>query len=175
MMLAPTERDQRHEPDVCYEVELNDAQGHLRADPESLERLIRDVLRIEAVKRASISLVLVDNASIREVNRRELGHDWATDVITFPLSAPEDEVLGGELMVSGEMAQAVAVEHGHDAWTELALYIVHGLLHLRGYDDLGEADAREMRRREGEVLALLGLTNPFTLVEHGRASVTESE
>jgi len=174
-MLAPTERERSDDPESRYEVELNDAQSHFRAGPESLERLIRDVLRIEAVNRASISLVLVDNASIREVNRRELGHDWATDVITFPLSSPEDEVLSGELMVSGEMAQAVAAEHGHDAWAELALYIVHGLLHLRGYDDLDEDDAREMRRREGEVLALLGLTNPFSLVEHGRASKTESE
>lgn len=175
MMLAPTEPDQDHDPSSRYEVELSDAQTHFRVEPKLLERLIRDVLRIESVQRASISLVLVDNASIREVNRRELGHDWSTDVITFPLSAPEDEVLTGELMVSGEMAQDVAAEHGHDAWSELALYIVHGLLHLRGYDDLDEDDAREMRRREGEVLALLGLTNPFSLVEHGRASLKESE
>jgi probable rRNA maturation factor len=174
-MLAPTERDRSDDPESRYEVELSDAQTHFRADPETLERLVRDVLRIEEVERASISLVLVDNASIREVNRGRLGHDWPTDVITFPLSAPGDEVLSGELMVSGEMAHDVAAEHGHDAWAELALYIVHGLLHLRGYDDLGEDDAREMRRREGEVLALLGLTNPFSLVEHGRASVTESE
>jgi probable rRNA maturation factor len=175
MMPAPTERDRSHDPDSRYAVDLSDTQIHFRADPETLERLIRDVLRIEQVKRASISLVLVDNATIHEMNRRHLGHDWPTDVITFPLSAPEDEILSGELVVSGEMARDSAVERGHDAWAELALYIVHGLLHLRGYDDLGEDDAREMRRREGEVLALLGLPNPFAPVDLRHASANESE
>jgi probable rRNA maturation factor len=155
-------------------VEVNDAQSHDRADPEALGRLVREVLRIEGVERASISLLIVDNAAIHEVNRAVLGHDWPTDVITFPLSAPEDEVLGGELVVSGEMARDVAAEHGHDPWSELALYIVHGLLHLRGYDDRDEDDARAMRRREGEVFASLGLTNPFSAVDPGAAPATKA-
>ena len=156
------------------EIELSDTQSHVRYDPETLERLVRDVLRIEGVSRASISLAMVDDATIHEINRLHLGHDWPTDVITFPLSEAGDDCLAGELVVSGEMARATATERGHEPWEELALYVVHGLLHLRGYDDLTEDDARAMRRREDEVMALLGLMNPFSLVEF-RLAADQSE
>jgi probable rRNA maturation factor len=156
------------------EIELSDTQSHVRYDPGTLERLVRDVLRIEGVTQASISLALVDDATIHEINRSHLEHDWPTDVITFPLSEPGDECLAGEIVVSGEMARTTAAERGHEPWEELALYVVHGLLHLRGYDDLTEDDARAMRRREDEVMAQLGLTNPFSLVEF-RLGADESE
>lgn len=146
------------------EVELSDTQTHLRIAPERASELVRQVLAIEGVRNASISLVIVDNQTIREINREHLGHDWETDVITFPLSDPDEEPLLGELVVSAEMAKTSAAEVGEDPWAELALYVVHGLLHLLGYDDLSEAEAAAMRRREGEVLALLGLKNLYPLI-----------
>ena len=149
-------------PSARIEIDLNDTQDRLRVDPTALVRLVRDILAIEGVDRAEISILLVDNPTIHAINREQLEHDWPTDVITFPLSDPEDEVLAGELVVSAEMARETAEEHGQDPWAELALYLVHGLLHLRGYDDHEEADIESMRRREGEVLALLGLENPFS-------------
>ena len=85
-------------------------------------------------------------------------------MISFPLSEPDDPVLTGELIVSAEMAAATAAETGGDPGDELALYIVHGLLHLCGYDDLSDPQADGMRRREGELLAACGRSNPFDLV-----------
>jgi len=155
------------------EVEISDTQGHLRADPAELTALIRNVLNAEGRRRASISLALVDQAAIHAISRSHLGHDWPTDVISFPLSEPDDRVLTGELVISAEMAAATAAEIGVDPGDELALYVVHGLLHLCGYDDLSDPEAAKMRLREGELLAACGRPNPFDRIGNvtGRTSL----
>ena len=68
------------------EVAISNTQRHLEIDPEALARLVRHALLAEGVAAASISLALVDNATIHRLNRRYLGHDWPTDVISFRLS-----------------------------------------------------------------------------------------
>jgi len=141
------------------EVEISDTQLHMRVDRVSLLELTRRVLRLEGHSRASISIAVVDDETIQGINRTHLGHDWPTDVITFPLSAPGEAILLGELVVSAETACATAREHSLDAAGELALYVVHGLLHLCGYDDRTEADASVMRKREREALAAAGMSS----------------
>jgi probable rRNA maturation factor len=155
-------------PASSIEVEISDTQSHLVADPGFLEGLARRVLAAEGVGDASISIALVDDPTIHAINRRHLAHDWPTDVITFVLSEPDDPILAGELVVSAEMAASTATEAGADPRAELALYVVHGLLHLCGLDDRSPEDAGRMRRREGEILAGEGLINTYPLV--GRAS-----
>jgi len=134
------------------EVEISDIQVHLRLDREWLLELVRRVLRLEGRSRASISIAVVDDEAIHRINKAHLGHDWPTDVITFPLSEPDEAILVGELVVSAEMACATARERSLDPAGEFALYVVHGLLHLCGYDDHGDAAAAVMRLREREVL-----------------------
>jgi probable rRNA maturation factor len=148
------------------EVEVSDTQGHLAVDPEAVKALVRRVLEWEDLRvPATISVALVDDRTIHAVNRRHLGHDCPTDVISFLLTDPDEPVLAGELVVSAERAATVARRAGVDPWAELALYVVHGLLHLCGYDDLAAPDVDAMRRREGEILAREGLTNTFPLVD----------
>lgn len=145
-------------------VDISDLQRHLRSDPGELARLVRNVMAGEGVGRAEISLALLDDAAIQGVNRQHLAHDWPTDVITFRLSEPGAKVLSAELIVSAEMAAATAAEAGSDPQDELALYVVHGLLHLCGYDD-GTVDRRaEMRRREAQVLRREGRLDTFDRV-----------
>jgi probable rRNA maturation factor len=156
------------------EVDINDTQGSLRVDHAALDTLVRVVMGGLERARASISIALVDNAAIHAVNRTHLGHDWPTDVISFPLNDPDDPVLSGELVVSVEMACASARELGVEPLDELSLYVVHGLLHLCGYDDLTDADRRLMRERETELLTRAGLINPFDRAEqaeHGGEGV----
>jgi probable rRNA maturation factor len=145
------------------EVEISDTQSHLRIDPVEVIDLVRQVLVREGRRDASISIALVDQAAIHALNRAHLGHDWPTDVISFPLSNLDDPTLAGELVVSGEMAMAIASEVEAAPRDELALYIVHGLLHLCGYDDHTETDSTAMRHREDEILTDLGYTNPFRI------------
>jgi len=138
---------------VSIEVEISDTQGHLRFEHATLVRLATAVLRAENRTNASISIALVDNATIRALNQKHLGHDWPTDVISFPLSGPLESVLAGELVVSTEMAVVAAAELGLEPGDELCLYVVHGLLHLCGYDDRDQAHALIMHQRQEELLA----------------------
>jgi probable rRNA maturation factor len=148
------------------ELDISDTQGHMEVDRTTLDQLVRVVLAAEDRQRGSISIALVDNATIHTINRTHLGHDWPTDVITFPLAGPGAPVLAGELVVSAEMACSVAQETGVKPGEELALYVVHGLLHLCGYDDHDDADRCRMRQREGELLSLAGLINPYAQREY---------
>jgi probable rRNA maturation factor len=140
------------------EVDVSDTQGHLRVDPATLEHLVRVVLAAENRSSGSISIALVDNATIGAIHRKHLGQDGPTDVISFPLNDPDDLVLAGELVISTEMACNVAREIGVEPSDELALYVVHGLLHLCGYDDHDDTDRCRMRRREEEILSRAGVT-----------------
>lgn len=142
-------------------VEISDTQASLRIDRGTLITLTRHVLIGEGIERASISVTLVDDATIHDLNRWYLNHDWPTDVITFRLSDPNDEELSAELIISAEMATTTARQARVDPRAELALYLVHGLLHLCGFNDQTGPESELMRRREGEVLASAGLQNTF--------------
>jgi len=99
----------------------------------------------------------VDNATIHRLNKQFLNHDEPTDVISFPLSGKGAKTLEGEIVVGAEVARTRAAELRHDEQQELALYAIHGLLHLCGYDDTTDAAVRRMRARERHYLNVLGL------------------
>ncbi len=149
-------------------LDITDQQSLLAVDHDRLRAAIARVLTAEQIVSAEISLALVDDAQIHRVNREFLGHDYATDVISFVLNdeaSPLDEKhssrlaesaprrLEGELIVSTETALREAAAHGWTPADELLLYVVHGLLHLCGYDDLTDEARPVMRAREREVLA----------------------
>ena len=140
-----------------------------------LRAIAKVVLSDELVERAEVSIAIVDDAEIHRVNREHLAHDCPTDVISFlyessRTSASSGEEpsppkrrgrglsLEGELVVSGETAMRESARHGLTPGGELALYVVHGLLHLCGYDDLTTPERRVMRRRERELMAALAIS-----------------
>jgi probable rRNA maturation factor len=154
----------RNQTDLEIDIEFSDHQTHLRVDHQALGDLARRVLAREGVLKATVSIALVDDPTIHHLNRLHLGHDWPTDVITFPLSEAGDSVLAGELIVSTEMAATTAREAGLEPLAELALYVVHGVLHLCGLDDQNAQDRAAMRLREAEHLAAFGWPNTYPLV-----------
>lgn len=103
----------------------------------------------------ALSVVFVDDARLAEMHDAYLGDPSPTDVITFDLG-PEGEGPRGELYVSVERAEAMAVERGVTVARELALYLVHGTLHLCGFDDTESPMRARMRAAEHEVMAVLG-------------------
>jgi probable rRNA maturation factor len=171
----PLSKDDAEIRSASINVDICDTQGFLDVDAGQVELLVRRILVDEGISSATISLALVDNAAIHSINRRHLGHDWPTDVISFVLSAPEEPELAGELVISAEMALSTASELGADPLAELCLYTVHGLLHLCGYDDQTDSDARTMRDRENQALLRLGLANTFPLAERFRPASDERE
>ncbi|MEE9392983.1 MAG: rRNA maturation RNase YbeY [Planctomycetota bacterium] len=123
----------------------------------------------------NLSVAVVDDAKIRELNLRYLNHDFATDVISFDLRNHEaksdadveidlegkseserEEHWDAEIVVSATTAQREAALRGLDPCSELFLYCVHGTLHLLGYDDHDEQDQRRMHQRQAEILRGLG-------------------
>src|SRR4051812_296265 len=132
-------------------------QELLAVDRAAMRQLVRAVLDGEGVGDAEISLAFVDNPTIHTLNKRYLQHDEPTDVLSFPLSEPNASRLAGELVIGAEVALAQAQERGHDVQAELALYVIHGLLHLCGHDDKTPQAASAMRQRERHYLAALNL------------------
>jgi probable rRNA maturation factor len=133
------------------EIEIADNQKFVPLRRASVRRLVHQVLRAEEVTSARIVLAFVDNEVIHRVNREHLSHDYPTDVITFPYASTENSI-HGEIVVSTEFAASQAPQYGHSVEHEVMLYIIHGLLHLVGYDDHETRDARRMKRRQEQLL-----------------------
>ena len=106
--------------------------------------------------RYEISIAIVDDNEIRELNREFLNSNAATDCLSFDLSDDEKGLKIFDLVVNGEMAARQANRRGHSSEAELALYITHGLLHNLGFDDSAQSQARKMHETEDEILQEFG-------------------
>jgi probable rRNA maturation factor len=125
-------------------------------DAAILRRAVATVLAGESVTSATISVAVVDDPTMRDLNRRYLNHDYNTDVLSFLLEETDGQ-LDGEVIVSADTAIIRAEEFAWSAGDELLLYVIHGTLHLTGYDDHSDADRGRMRRKEMQYLNELGL------------------
>lgn len=114
----------------------------------------------------TIGLTFTGDDEIRAINNEYRGIDRATDVLSFPLYERDDEIelLEGELAPFGDIvlsvphAQAQAAEYGHSVEREVCYLIVHGLMHLAGYDHIEAEDKAEMRAEEEQLLGAIGVT-----------------
>lgn len=148
-------RQKRNESMVptTFSVEIANRQRSLPIPRSLLRRLVRDVLTAENVSSAEIELAFVDDPTIHQVNRDHLRHDYPTDVITFPYSEPDEVPLRGEIVISADHAISQGARFDQAPDRELLLYVIHGLLHLVGYDDHEPADKRAMHKRQAELLS----------------------
>ncbi len=135
----------------------------------SAPTLARFLTRAQAaVKlRGHVTVLLTTDASIRSLNRRFRGKNKATDVLSFPAdsASPGVERIAGDLAISVPTARRQATAQGHTLSTEIKVLILHGLLHLAGYDH--ETDSGQMARRERLLRARLRL--PQGLIERAAA------
>jgi len=139
-----------------HRVDFSNEHPSAEFDESRLRQAVERVLADAGIPAATISVAIVDDPTIHDINRRFLEHDEPTDVISFVLEQTERH-LEGEIVASYDTAATVAKRLGWSTADELLLYIVHGALHLVGYDDLDPDSKREMRRREREVLTTLGV------------------
>jgi probable rRNA maturation factor len=142
-------------------ISIHSPQEVVPIDRGRLRDIVRGVLEGEGEKDYEISLAFVDNTTIHRLNKQYLDHDEPTDVLSFPYSAANAKKLEGELVIGVEVAQQQATERGHDVQAELALYVVHGLLHLCGYNDKSAPDEKAMRERERHYLQQAGFPDLF--------------
>lgn len=140
-------------------VEISNRQRTLAIDRTILRSALRSVLGGEGYANGAISLAIVDDPTIHDLNRRFLQHDYATDVLTFVFDHDEDSV-DGEIIVSADTAVRFAQQWQTTPDYELLLYVVHGGLHMAGYDDHEDEDRKLMRSRERYYLQQLGIPVP---------------
>lgn len=121
---------------------------------------------------AEISILLVDNVRIHQINLEHRGVDRPTDVLSFPLvemkegvilsnegdfDLDENMLLLGDIVLSLEMAQSQAVEYGHSLQREVAFLVTHGVFHLLGYDHMEPEEEKRMLQKQEDVLKRMGL------------------
>lgn len=146
--------------------------------PEEKIKLIEDILNfagsyLKLPENTEMSVTLMDNEHIHEINKKYRGVDKPTDVISFaieeddpdevPIILPEDEEFDipkniGDIMVSTDKVKEQAEYLGHSEDRELGFLVVHGFLHLNGYDHMKEEDEKEMFGLQREILDSYGLT-----------------
>ncbi len=142
-----------------FDIQITDQQSSLEPDYDLIRRAIEQVLTDAGKLQAAISVALVDNRQIHELNKAHLQHDYATDVLSFVFESTNENA-DGEIIVSAEMAADIAGRFGAEAHDELLLYIVHGALHLVGHDDKDEAARQLMVKQEVATLASIGVAAP---------------
>ncbi|MDQ5816358.1 MAG: rRNA maturation RNase YbeY [Actinomycetota bacterium] len=130
-------------------------EQELSVDEPSLSGLARHVLDKEGLdESAELSILLIGADHIRRLNARFAGNDHATDVLSFPMMDDEEanESMLGDVVLCPEIARANAEKLNHSLDRELNVLLVHGILHLLGYDHQGKMDQSEMERRLTEIL-----------------------
>lgn len=135
-------------------VRICSRQNAMRVPRRRIGELVAFVARAEGVKIGEIDVAVVTSQRISSMNRRYLGCRGATDVLSFDLSGPSGEAAGicGQIVVCGPVAVRQARTRGVGPQRELLLYVLHGLLHLAGYDDSASPAADAMNERQEELL-----------------------
>ena len=122
-----------------------------------IDRIAKKTLKKLGTSDAGLDIIFVSDQKIRAFNRKYLGKNKATDVLAFP---GEDKTSGrsgnarflGDIAISTDRAFYNAADYGTAFKEEVALYVIHGILHLLGYDDTTAAKRKKMRKKENELL-----------------------
>jgi probable rRNA maturation factor len=139
-----------------YAVDVAIEHASFPVDRRRMAQAVRNVLRGEGTMAAAISVAVVSDGTIHELNRRFLRHDYPTDVLSFVLERRPD-FLEGEIVVSADTAARAAPDYGWPPADELLLYVIHGALHLTGRDDHSPQERATMRGLERQYLEQLGV------------------
>ncbi len=136
-------------------IEITDQQSSLPVEAGRLRRAAHAILKDHGPASADISIAIVDDPTIHALNRQYLQHDYPTDVLSFVLEEPPPR-LEGEVIVSADTAIAQAGEYGTSPANEVLLYVIHGVLHLVGFDDQSTESREQMRCAEHVYLKQFG-------------------
>jgi probable rRNA maturation factor len=153
------EPDQQPFSNQAVNVLVANEQATLTLHEPRLIAAVQAILADSDFSSAYVSIAVVDDPTIHALNVQYLQHDYPTDVLSFVLEQT-DERVEGELIVSADTALREAADAGWSPHDELLLYVIHGTLHLVGYDDHAPADRVEMYAAEAHYLQRLGIALP---------------
>lgn len=129
---------------------------------KELKKLIKFALKHEDLKNVEFNVIFVDNARIKELNKQYRNIDKPTDVISFALEDYKMDNYGkirllGDIYISIEKAKEQSIEYGHSYLRELSFLMIHGFLHLLGYDHMKEEDEKIMFEKQEMILNEYGI------------------
>ena len=156
--------------DIRIEI-MTDHQVTCQINSQLVRAAVLAAANERGFKRGNIGIRITDDATIHRINQVHLGHDYPTDVISFDYGSAEPTI-DGEMVVSADMAAWRAAELGWPMDHELALYIVHGTLHIAGFDDISDSDRESMRAAEQRVMISLGIEQ---ITRFGPASTRDAD
>ena len=138
-----------------------ESETRARGRTAALLGTIAGALMLLAAPVGRVTVLIVDDAHMRELHRRYHGTDETTDVLTFPASEP-GETIEADIAVCIDEADRQAILHGHAPGRELLLYALHGVLHCAGFDDHDPEGYRAMHAEEDRILHAIGVGAVFT-------------
>lgn len=140
-------------------VQLTNLQAKIRIDEVKLKRTARKILNYQSVNDAELSILLTDDRRMRPLNKKFRRIDKSTDVLAFSMREGEDleinPLLLGDVVISVETARRRAKQLNTTEKEEIYRYLIHGILHLLGYDHDGRLNQRVMKEREKNILEYL--------------------
>lgn len=150
--------------DIAVEAEAWGDEARWRPLAETVAAAVAARDELIVPEAAELSLVLTDDARIRVLNRDWRGFDKPTNVLSFPAADADDDDPGpllGDVVVAHETTAREAIDEARRFDDHFAHLLVHGLLHLFGFDHEDDAEAEEMEALETEILAGLGIADPY--------------
>lgn len=149
------------------QVQFDDNNQYLLPEQKRLfTDLLQTAAEMEELDEGVVSLIFVGDEEIRQLNREYRGKDRPTDVLSFPMYERDEEFIVGEdeplllgdIVISVPRAKEQSIEYGHSFEREMGFLLVHGFLHLMGFDHDTDATEQEMQRKQEEVLRKYNLT-----------------
>ena len=135
-------------------------KDHLPLRPK-IQSWARAALNVDGMRGGQITVRFVDAEEGQELNREFRGKDYATNVLSFPYES--EPVICGDLVICSPVVEREAKEQDKSLEAHIAHLIVHGMLHLQGYDhETSKADARRMENHERAILLALGYADPYS-------------
>ena len=133
-------------------IAIQNLQKKIPISPKKIKKLVLKVLQLEKIKTpGQLNFYFVNDGKIRKLNLKYRSTDCATDVLSFDISSHAKQIFA-DIVISVDAAGRNADEFNTSLQYELDLYIIHGMLHLFGYDDAGAKDKRIMQNRQDALL-----------------------
>lgn len=137
------------------DITIKNLQTKIPIRRPAVKQIAQKTLEYLGQTQGELSIVFVSAQRMKLLNARHLNHHYPTDILTFDYRQPDDSAFAAEIVICPSVAKHNALVFGKTFTQEIALYVIHGLLHLMGFNDHSVQETARMRKKETEVISYL--------------------